>query len=140
MTLAPNCGIPLGDWYGDTALLLSSTVAPATPAAHRADAHVASDASASASDVDDFGASMRADAMAYVAELYAAGNIGLVPPPPRRATATGGVYAAISEESDGDEVSARWVHIMGRVRARATTMRCSDVRRARAPATAFRAI
>jgi hypothetical protein len=56
--------------------------------------------SASASDVDDFGASLRADALAYVAELYAAdGRL------PTRPAAAGGVYAAISEEEDdGDGV------------------------------------
>jgi hypothetical protein len=92
-------------------------------------------------DADDFGVSLRAVAMAYVAELHAAGGVGFVLPPSRRAMATGGVYAAMaSEESDGDEVSALWTLIMGRVRARATTLRFSDVRRERAPATAVRAI
>jgi hypothetical protein len=42
---------------------------------------------------------MRGDAMAYVAELYAAGGVWFVPPPPRRATATGGMYAAISRRA-----------------------------------------
>jgi hypothetical protein len=72
--------------------------------------------------------------------MYAAGGIGFVRPPPRRAMATGRVYAAISEESDGDEVSARWARIAMRVRARATAQRFSDVRQACAPATAVRAI
>jgi hypothetical protein len=101
--------------------------------------------SASASDVNDFGDSLHAVALAYVAELYAAGTDGRLPALPRRATATGGVYAAISEEEDDgdevrDEMSARWVHILGRVRARETALHISNVRRARAPATAVRAI
>jgi hypothetical protein len=47
--------------------LFPSIAAPTAPGAH-----VAVGVSASASDVDDFGDSLRADALAYVAELYAA--------------------------------------------------------------------
>jgi hypothetical protein len=49
---------------------------------------------------------LHADALAYVAELCAAGTVRRLPALLRRATATGGVYAAISEEEeDGDEMS-----------------------------------
>jgi hypothetical protein len=102
-------------------------------------AHIVVGVSASASDVDKFGALLRADELAYVAELYAAD--GRLP----RATATGGVYAAISEEEDDgdgmrDEMTARWVRILGRIRVRETSTRSADVRQGRDPPTAVRAI
>jgi hypothetical protein len=119
----------------DSALSFSSVAAPTVPGAH-----VAVGVSASASDAYDFGASLCADALAYVAELYAAdGHL------PTRAAATGCVHAAISEEEDDgdwvrDEMSTRWVHVLGSVRARETALRMADVRQARDPTTAVRAI